>query len=176
LVRDRLENGQSSREGVQLAAALGYEGAAIALSEKPVAEPDRQHVVSAIVALGGGAGLRGVLSLVWDEEMELRFNQSFADDAPKGSAEHRAMTAITKWLKSGKGKDHAKAKELASKLDDYPTKVLELLALGELQGAELEKALHEFLASFITKSEEQALEAMKTTLLPWVLEGRDRYG
>lgn len=176
LVRERLESGQASRDGVRLAAVLGYEAAAIALGEAPIAKPDRQKVVSAIATLGGGAATRAMLSLVWDEESQVRFNQEFAEDAPKGSAYDKAMIAIGKWLKSGQRKDQAKAEELASKLDEYPKQVLQLIAVGQMQGAELEQALHEFLESFITRSEERAFEFMKTTLLPWVLEGRDRYG
>lgn len=175
LVRKRLESEEASREGVRLAAVLGYEAAAMVLGEAPV-EPDRQRVVSTIIPLGGGAAVRAMLSLVWSEESQVRFNQNFAEDAPKGSAYDKAMLAIGKWLRSGQSKDQAKAKELAGKLDEYPEQVLQLIAVGQMQGAELEKALHEFLASFITKSEEQAFEAMKTTLLPWVLEGRERYG
>jgi len=177
LVRERLERGESSRAGVGLAAALGYEGASIALGEKPLAAPNRQQVVSAIVTLGGAAAVRSVLGLVWDEENEVHFNQgTIAEDAPKGSAQHRVMTAITKWLQSGKSKDLDKARELAGKLDEYSEQVLKLIVLGEMEGAKLEQALHEFLASFITESEGRAFEFMKTTLLPWVLEGRDRYG
>ncbi|MFZ5895114.1 MAG: hypothetical protein ACOY0T_28900 [Myxococcota bacterium] len=175
LVRDRLESGKTSREGVQLAAALGYEPAAIALSSKPPATADREQVVSAIAALGGGAAVRAVLGLVWDEESSARFHQGYAHDAPKGSAEHKAFVAITKWLQSGKAKDRDKAKELAKKVEEFPDELLQIIELRELTGAELEKALHEFLKKFINKSEEQAFEVMRVTLLPWVLEGRDRY-
>lgn len=176
LVRERIASGKSSREGARLAAALGYQAAAIALGESPVVRRDREQVVSGIATLGAGVVVRSMLSLVWDEQSQVRFNQeSFSEDAPKGSALDKAMKAIGKWLTSGKSKDQAKAEELASKLDEYSDEVLQLIAVGQMQGAELEKALHEFLASYITQSEERAFEFMKTTLLPWVLEGRDRY-
>ena len=154
---------------------MGYEPAAIALGGKPIVVPDRPQVVAALANLGGSVAVRGVLGMVWDEGSQVRFNQGFAYDVAKGSAEHRAMLAVAKWLQSGKEKDLAKAKEVAGKLDEFPDELLEVLALGALTGAELERSLNAFLASFINKSEEQAFASMRTSLLPWVLEGRDRY-